>query len=196
MGRAGLNKAKVIEAAAMLANDMGLEEVTLKKLADTLGIQTPSLYSHIRSFDDLKEGIMNYGWNQLEKTMIKEAVGISGINAVRAMCNSFYEFATENPGVFEAMLWYNKYKDDDSNQATENMFFVLYKVFESLNVPEKLVGHLIRTFRSFLQGFAMLVNNKAFGDSASIKESFDISVEILILGIEAYVGGDREAAED
>ena len=44
-------------------------------------------------------------------------------------------------------------------------------------------NHLIRTFRSFLEGFALLVNNEAFGNPISIKESFDLSVDVLLAGV-------------
>ena len=37
-----------------------------------------------------------------------------------------------------------------------------------------------RTFRGFLEGYALLVNNKAFGNPISIKESFELSGEVLL----------------
>lgn len=52
MARAGLDKNVVIEKAAQLANRMGLEAVTLKLLADSLHVQPPSLYNHIKGLDD------------------------------------------------------------------------------------------------------------------------------------------------
>ena len=42
---------------------------------------------------------------------------------------------------------------------------------------------MIRTFRSFLEGFALLVNNRAFGNPVSIEESFHISLQVLIAGV-------------
>lgn len=44
-------------------------------------------------------------------------------------------------------------------------------------------SHLMRTIRGFLEGFALLVNNGAFGHSASIDESFELSLEVLIAGM-------------
>lgn len=183
MARAGLNKEKIIEFAAMRVNEVGIEHITLRGLAAELGVQPPSLYSHVKSFDELKLGIMNYGWKHLEHQMIREAAGVSGYDAIRTMCRSFYEYAVQNPGIFEVMLWYNKYTSDENNRSTDAMFTILYRVFESVHISRERAEHIIRTLRSFLQGFVMLVNNQAFGNPVSIEESFEMSVEILIAGI-------------
>lgn len=102
---------------------------------------------------------------------------------MRAMCYAFYEYATGNPGVFNAMLWYNKFQDEEAQNATKQLFVVLFKVMGTLNLSDETINHLIRTFRGFLEGFALLVNNGAFGNPISIRESFELSVEVLLNGI-------------
>lgn len=183
MARAGLDRKQIIEKAAELANDVGLENVTLKLVAEEFGIQTPSLYNHIKSLDELKKGLMLYGWKQLEKELLLAVAGVSGYDAMRAMCYAFYEYATGNPGVFNAMLWYNKFQDEETQSATKQLFVVLFKVMGTLNLTDETINHLIRTFRGFLEGFALLVNNGAFGNPISIRESFELSVEVLLNGI-------------
>ena len=42
--------------------------------------------------------------------------------------------------------------------------------------------------RFFLEGFSLLVNNNAFGNPISIKESFDLSLEIIMSGIKTLEG--------
>lgn len=49
MPRIGLSREKVIEQAAALANEKGLEYVTITTLADYLGIKKPSLYKDRKS---------------------------------------------------------------------------------------------------------------------------------------------------
>ena len=91
--------------------------------------------------------------------------------------------ATENPGVFNAMLWYNKFENDETNNATKKLFSVVFKVFASLNISQEDSDHLMRTFRSFLEGFALLVNHNAFGNPISINDSFDLSLKVLMAGM-------------
>ena len=55
MARMGIDKNVIIYRAAQLANDVGVENITLKALANNLDIQTTSLYNHIGGLDDLKK---------------------------------------------------------------------------------------------------------------------------------------------
>lgn len=183
MSRNGLDTNRIISRAAQMANEMGLKNITLKMLADDLGVKSPSLYNHIDGLDDLKMQLMIYGWNQMEQRIIHAVIGISGYDAIRAGCYAFYEYATENPGLFNAMLWYNKFQNAETMEATSGLFSVLFKVTASLNISEENCNHIIRTLRGFLEGFSLLVNNAAFGNPISIAESFELSVNVLIEGI-------------
>lgn len=183
MARAGLDKHTVIVKAAQLANRMGLEKITLKVLADSLNVQPPSLYNHIRGLEDLQNELMLYGWRHMEERMMEAAVGVSGYEAWEAICRAFYEYATQNPGVFSAMLWYNKYRNGEAEKVTEKLFAICSKITSSLHISEENCNHLIRTFRAFLEGFSLLVNNGAFGHSLPVEDSFDLSLKVLIAGM-------------
>ena len=71
MARAGLDKNVVVEKAAQLANKMGIDQIQLKTLAESLSIQPPSLYNHIRGLDDLRRELMIYGWKQVLTGMLR-----------------------------------------------------------------------------------------------------------------------------
>lgn len=189
MARAGLDKEIIVRRAAQMANEYGLENITLKMIAQECGVQTPSLYNHIKSLEDLKKNLMLYGWKQMESQILHAVCGVSGYEALRAMCYAFYDYATANPGVFNAMLWYNKFQDGESMEATDGLFSVIFKVMEGVHISQEKASHLIRTFRSFLEGFSLLVNNGAFGNPISIKESFDLSVDVLLAGIKLLEEG-------
>ena len=183
MARMGLDKSVIINRAAQMANEIGIENITMKLIADDLGVQSPSLYNHINGLDSLKRELMIYGWKQMEDKLIYAAIGVSGYDAIEAICRAFYEYATENTGVFNAMLWYNKFQDAETDKVTSELFSMLFKITSSLNISQENCNHLIRTFRGFLEGFALLVNNGAFGNPISISESFEVSLRILIAGI-------------
>ena len=183
MARMGLDKNAVICRAAQLANDVGLENITLKALANDLNVQPPSLYYHIGGLDDLKKELMIYGWLQMEDKILEAVAGISGYDAIEVICRTFVKYATENPGVFNAMLWYNKFENDETNNATQKLFSVVFKVFSSLNISQEDSEHLMRTFRSFLEGFALLVNHNAFGNPISINDSLELSLKVLMAGM-------------
>ena len=57
MPRAGLDPAAVVAAGAALADEIGFAELTMGRLAERLGVRTPSLYKHVASQDDLNRRI-------------------------------------------------------------------------------------------------------------------------------------------
>src|SRR6266567_4569941 len=51
--RVGLDQSTVVEAAAKLVDEEGIEQLTLGRLAERLGVRTPSLYNHIAGLPGL-----------------------------------------------------------------------------------------------------------------------------------------------
>ncbi len=188
MSKNNISKELIIETSALISNSVGLDNLSLKMIAEELNIKSPSLYNHISGLDDIKYQLMVYGWKQMEEKMIYSAIGVSGYKALSNMCNAFYEYTTNNRGVFTAMLWYNKYESEELENATTRLFNMVFKVMKPLNINDDNINHIIRTLRSFLEGFSLLVNNNAFGNPISIKESFDLSLEIIMNGIKSLEG--------
>ncbi len=188
MAKNSINNELIIETSACIVNKIGLENLSLKIIAEELNIKSPSLYNHISSLDEIKSRLMVYGWKHMEEKMLDSAIGVSGYEALRNMCYVFYDYATSNKGVFTAMLWYNKYENAEKEDATRKLFNMLFKVMKPLNISDDNINHIVRTLRSFLEGFSLLVNNNAFGNPISIKESFDVSLEIIMNGIRSLEG--------
>ncbi len=192
MPKNNISEELIIETSAHISNEIGLDNLSLKIVAEELNIKPPSLYNHISGLDNIKEKLMIYGWKQIENKMIDSAVGVAGYEALKNMCYAFYDYATNNKGVFAAMLWYNKYETQENNNSTVRLFELLFKVMKALDISEDNINHSIRTLRGFLEGFSLLVNNNAFGNPISIKESFDLSLEIIMNGIKSLEGMKRD----
>ena len=74
--KAGLDKEKIIEMAAKMADEQGMANVTLKVLATELGVKSPSLYKHFSGgLDELNKELMLYGWRFLETEITRAAIG-------------------------------------------------------------------------------------------------------------------------
>src|SRR5712692_7369716 len=52
--RVGLDQASVVEAAVKLIDEEGIEQLSLGRLAERLGVRTPSLYNHVAGLSGLK----------------------------------------------------------------------------------------------------------------------------------------------
>ena len=181
--KVGLDKEIILKAAADMADEIGIANVTLKELARKLGVKSPSLYKHINGLDELKEGLMLYGWRALEEKMIRSAVGKSKDDAIRAIFYGYRDYVLEHPGVFEAMQWYNMYKSEENLSATKEIVEVLFEVLDAYELAEQQKVHVVRMFRVFLQGFMTVEIHGGFGNPIDIIESFDFALDILLKGI-------------
>ncbi len=186
MPRAGLTREKVIEAAARLANENGLGYVTISTLAAHLKIKKPSLYNHIESQDDILRSIMVYGWTHGIEPIAARIQAQDAHVALKEYARFFYKYALENPGIFEAMLWYNKYQSEELVQATEKLYEFFFAQTDKLKISRENANHLLRTYRAFLEGFALLVIHKSFGNPISIEESFELSLDVLVKGMAQF----------
>jgi TetR/AcrR family transcriptional regulator, tetracycline repressor protein len=65
-GRARLSKGAVVDRALKLADADGLDALTIRKLAQDLGVTPMALYWHFRSKEELLEGMAEQVWSQIE----------------------------------------------------------------------------------------------------------------------------------
>jgi len=56
--RTPLTRARVLEAAVALADEKGLEALSMRRLGAELGVEAMSLYNHVTDKDDLLDGIV------------------------------------------------------------------------------------------------------------------------------------------
>ena len=57
--RTPLSKERVLRAAIDLADKAGVESLSMRKLAQELGVEAMSLYNHVRNKDDMLDGIVD-----------------------------------------------------------------------------------------------------------------------------------------
>lgn len=56
--RETLNRERVLCAAAELADERGIESVTMRALGRRLGVEAPALYNHVAGKDDILDGLV------------------------------------------------------------------------------------------------------------------------------------------
>src|SRR5881394_1057849 len=57
--RLPLSRDRILQAALELADENGIEAVTMRKLGQVLGFEAMSLYNHVSNKDDLLDGILD-----------------------------------------------------------------------------------------------------------------------------------------
>lgn len=105
MARAGLTTARLTEAAAELADEVGFDHVTVSALARRFGVKDPSLYSHIRNAHDLRSRVAVLALAELADDVAAALAGRAGKDALVAFADAYRDYATAHPGRYAATLF-------------------------------------------------------------------------------------------
>jgi len=85
MARIPLSRERVLEAAIALADARGIEALSMRKLAQELGVEAMSLYHHVAKKDDILNGIVDAVLGEIELPQggadWKEAIRRSAVSA-------------------------------------------------------------------------------------------------------------------
>ncbi|GAA0420330.1 transcriptional regulator [Acrocarpospora corrugata] len=103
MARAGVTVERLAEAAAELADEVGLENVTVSELARRFGVKDASLYSHIRNAHELRVRVAVLALAELADLVAAALAGRAGKEALVAFANAYRDYAREHPGRYAAM---------------------------------------------------------------------------------------------
>ena len=64
--RAPLTRARVVRAAMALADETGVEALSMRKLGEAVGVEAMSLYNHVANKDDLLDGMIDVVFSEIE----------------------------------------------------------------------------------------------------------------------------------
>jgi AcrR family transcriptional regulator len=184
MPRAGLDADRVVTAAAFLADESGLENLTLAHLADYLGVRSPSLYAHVNSLADLRQKLATRGATELAAAIGHAAAGRAGGDALRAMADAYRAYAHEHPGAYAAA---QRAPDPDPDpefaQAARATVDLMASVLRGYGLDGDDAIHGVRMVRAALHGFVALERGGGFGLPISVEETYDRLIAVLDQGL-------------
>jgi AcrR family transcriptional regulator len=184
--KVGIRVDDVVGAAATVADEEGLEAVTLARVAAVLGVRSPSLYAHVDGVAGLRRVLALHTARQLGQAMA-EAVGThEGFEALRALAHAYRRFAVEHPGSYATILTTPSPEADEEVYATfADALAVVVGALDGLGVDPAETIPVIRGFRSALHGFVSLEASGGFGIPGDIDASFELLIELLVDGVQA-----------
>jgi len=178
-----LNRDKIISSAAELIEEIGLKNLTLNKLAEKLGIKTPSLYNHLEGLNALYAGLVDFGMGRLGECLRNSAIGISKEDAMEAVAYAYRKFVKENPELYKALMKAPKLDKGEIKQSG-GITGIMNKILEPYNNYSKEEEiHITRGFRSIIHGFVSLENDGFFKGPADLEESFRLLILSFISSI-------------
>lgn len=198
--RQTLTRREVVDSAIALIERDGLEGLTMRRLATELACAPMSLYTHVRSRDDLVDAIVA---QLIERLDLREVPGETWQQAVRRTLASYRDLAVEVPHAFE-LLALAPY---DTAPVAPHLVGVLGGLGRTGLAPDA-ARQVLGIIDAYASGFLVVwARSTAAGRTASADvqpavvgmrdlATFDQGLEALITGLDATLvrGADAPSA--
>jgi AcrR family transcriptional regulator len=195
MPRAGLSEDRVVTAAELMADEVGLPKVTLAALAERFGVRQPSLYKHIESLAGLHRSISIRAKKELADVLARAAVGRSRQDAIQSVSHAYRTWALAHPGRYEALQRAPAQGDKEDEAVSAALITLFADCLAGYDLHADDAIDAIRALRSALHGFVTLEMGGAFRLPVDIDHSFDRLVSGLVLAIAGWTRQPEASAE-
>ncbi|MFN2316736.1 MAG: TetR-like C-terminal domain-containing protein [Gemmatimonadales bacterium] len=182
--RVGLTQQAVVAAAARIADEDGLEAVSMAAVAERLGVRSPSLYAHVDGLAGLHRRLTILAATALADELRASRHRRHGAVALQALANAYRAFASNHPGWYAAAQQaVPPGKDDALYRTLAESVLPVMETLAEMGVPPADLLHQTRAVRSALHGFVTLERGNSFGMSVDFDESFQRLVELVTRGV-------------
>lgn len=185
-----LERSVVVSIAGDIVDEGGPQSLTLKDVARRAGVTQPALYRHVDSLDHVWRLLALSARTELAETMAEACIGLSGAEAVRAVCNAWRDFGRRHPGRYRSTERCPVAGDPEIEAAVQRVIDVLALSLRGYNLSEDEVVHQARLLRSALHGFVTFEIGGGHPATPPIDQTFDRLIDLLCLGVAATANHD------
>ena len=198
MPRAGLTADRLVAAAADLADEVGVDGVTISALARRFGVKDASLYSHVRNLQDLRTRLALYVGGEMIDRIAVAVAGLAGRDALVAFAGAYREYALQHPGRYAAgQIRVDRELATDS-PALRRTAEITYGMLRAYDLTEPDLTDAVRLLRSTFHGYCALEAGGGFGAPRDVQRSWDKAIDALHMALTHWPGeaSPEDGAED
>jgi len=161
---------EIADAALQLLEAEGAEGLTMRRLADRLGIRAPSIYKHLPDKEALETAIISIGF-ELQTAAFETALEGSA-DPLAALASAYREFAHANPHLYRLMTE----RELDRARLTPGV-----EARAALPVHEAVGGDpdLARATWAFAHGMTILELDRRFPPDADLDAAWRRGLEAI-----------------
>ncbi len=186
--RQRLNRAIVIDMAAIVADSEGIDAVSLQRIANDAGVKQPALYRHVTGIEELWKLLALRARQMLAEQLRTATVGVSRRDSMTAVAVAWRRFVHEHPGIYSATDRVPSTGDPEIEMSLQQVIDALVNSLQGYSLTESQRAHCARSLRSALHGFCVLEKDLGHPEPYAIDESLDNLVDLLCRGVEALEG--------
>jgi AcrR family transcriptional regulator len=179
MPRAGLTPDRVIAEAAAVADQVGLDRLTLAAVAQRCGVSLPGLYKHVRGIDEVRRGISLLAVRELTDAAARASAGVTGREALDALSAAYRDYALAYPGRYAASVVAPAPGDAEHEEVATQAVAVIAAALKGYRLEGPALIHAIRMWRAACHGLASLQAAGGFGLPESVDATFALLLDAL-----------------
>lgn len=183
-----ITKEAVIQAASDIADERGLNDLSLKAIAEKLNIRTPSLYNHITSLNDLLRAVAHNGMRQMNEQMKQTAIGKTGAIAIKAAAVEYLNYMIIHPGVYETIQWAAWHGTEETADIFDDYLSLLTTLIGSCGFPTEHTDEILAMLTGLIHGFTTLQLRYALAEPDKVRNDLRNALDTLLNGVQLKYG--------
>jgi len=188
-------RSSLLSTATSMIGEQGIEALSLRKLAERIGVSRTAAYHHFKDKNDLLSAIAAQGFTlwqrQAEEIFTKST--LSDEEKYQQFVHYYVQFATQNAAIYKLMFGSTLWKKENENrQTSQALIDVAYpsfqfqvemtKTWQNKGILPKSESslRLAQVTWATLHGIAQLVIDGIYADASQIDEMCQCAVNLFI----------------
>lgn len=185
----------LLDTATAMITEQGIDALSLRKLAERIGVSRTAAYHHFKDKNDLLSSIAAQGFISWQKQAenIFNNIELTDKEKYQAFVHFYVHFATQNSAVYKLMfgstLWKKENKTQNSSQTLINVAYPSFQYQVRMTEAWQQIGILPKSQNTLrlaqvtwatLHGIAQLVIDGIYADVSQIDEMCQCAVDLFL----------------
>ena len=196
MAQKGISRDIILAKAIEMIEQSENPAISMREIAEELGIKTPSLYNHVKSMNELLTDISRYAAEKLRQAQLAAIEGKNRDDALLALAAAYRSFAREHRGLYKVTVALPSLPEESMTQIAAIIAEPIFFVLSQYGLAKEQAVHWQRILRSIIHGFLTQEEAGFFRHyPVSVEISYRMAVRCFLNGLYADMEGDRDALQ-
>ena len=181
----------LLETARVMVREDGIEALSLRKLADAVGVSRTALYHHFEDKNELVCAVVAEGFTALHRLMdaaVDERTGTPR-ERLAAFVHGYVRFATQDAEMYDLMFSRTIWKQHTPTDALRGTARECFRRLREMVKQWQAAGIMSARFDpkrlsqvtwSTLHGLSRLQNDGVYKDQSGLKAMCDCAIAVLL----------------
>lgn len=164
-GQEPLTRERILAAALQLADERGVEALSMRRLARRLGVDPMAIYHHLPGKEAVLAGLVEMVFNELQVPAMENEDWQS---RVRAFARAYHRLSRAHPNLVLYLITHAEAGASAALLASER----LYAALEAAGLPPEMIIRAADVVVDYLNGFALSEGSSRLGQAGERAELF------------------------